>query len=88
MRREQGLRLQVEPRVDWFAILADLQRKGLPVSAVALQIGVPRTTLLGYKQGAEPKHADGERLVGLWVQITEHARDRVPMTSCPPWLER
>lgn len=88
MRREQGLRLQVEPRVDWFAILVGLQRCGLSAAAVAIQTTIPRTTILGYKQGAEPKHADGERLIALWAGITGNDRKRVPMTSCPEWLER
>jgi len=57
-----------EKRVDWFQILADLRRIGLTDVVVAEQTGIPRTTLLGYKQGAEPKHADGERLLAFWRQ--------------------
>lgn len=81
-------RLQTTSRVDWFAILIDLNRRGIPTSSLTGIIGVPKGTILGWKQGAEPNHADGERLVGLWLRMTEKPRTDVPMTACPVWLDR
>lgn len=88
MRREQGLRLQTEARVDWFAMLDALNRRGIPTATVAALTTIPKSTILGWKQGAEPKHADGERLVQLWMQVTDLCREHVPMTRCPLFLER
>lgn len=67
-------------RVDWFRVLADLQRHGFSISAVCLSIEVPKATLLGWRNlDAEPRHADGERLVQLWSRVTERPRDEVPL---------
>lgn len=81
-------RLQTTTRVDWFGVLTDLNRRGLTTVTIAQLVTAPRATVLGWKQGAEPNHADGERLVGLWVRITGNARESVPMTACPAWLDR
>ncbi|MFT3806094.1 hypothetical protein [Arenimonas sp.] len=87
MRREQQQRLQTESRVDWFAILDALNRRGLNTTMIAVEVEIPRATILGWKQGREPCHADGERLVGLWLRMTGEARDALPMTNRPPWLD-
>lgn len=72
-------RLAADPdRVDWFGVLLGLQRAGLPVSSVSDQLAIPRSTILGWKQGAEPKFADGEALIGLWVRVTGGNQERVP----------
>jgi len=68
-------------RVDWFAVLVELDRLGFPVSDVAEQIDTPRTTLLGWKQGAEPKHGDGERLLTFWSAATGKDRECLPRTE-------
>lgn len=72
-------RLQTDPdRLDWFAVLLDLQRRGLPTTLVSRQIRVPKSTVLGWKQGAEPKHVDGEALVDLWMRVTSKLRHELP----------
>lgn len=72
-------RLATDPdRVDWFGVLLALQRQGIPTASVADQLRIPRSTILGWKQGAEPKYADGEALVGLWARVTGNARVDVP----------
>lgn len=72
-------RLATEPeRVDWFQVLVDLGRCGVPASSAAAAIGIPKSTVQGWKQGAEPKFTDGEKLVALWVGITGKAAVDVP----------
>lgn len=72
-------RLATDPdRVDWFGVLLALQRHGIPTASVADQLRIPRSTILGWKQGAEPKHRDGEALVSLWASVTGQAHDDVP----------
>lgn len=53
-------------RCDWWRVILDLQMH-MSLQAIADVTGIPKGTLLGYKNtDAEPKHADGERLLGLW----------------------
>jgi len=49
---------------------------------VADHLGVPPSTLLGWKAGSEPKHVDGERLLDLWRAITKRERGDRPLTMC------
>lgn len=75
-------RLATEPdRIDWFQVLTDLARAGVPVASAALAIRVPKSTVLGWKQGAEPKFTDGERLVALWMGITSRPVEELPRTG-------
>lgn len=68
-------------RIDWFQVLTDLARAGVPVASVATAIRVPKSTILGWKQGAEPKFTDGERLVALWVGLTARPAEQLPRTG-------
>jgi len=36
---------------------------------------------VGTSQGAEPKHADGERLISLWCEVTGGNREDAPTVS-------
>lgn len=72
-------RLATDPdRVDWFQVLIDLGKRGVPVMVVSSAIGVPQSTILGWKQGAEPKFTDGEKLVALWAGITDRPVEELP----------
>lgn len=54
-------------RCDWWRVIQDLQMHGMSMEAIAEITFIPKSTLMGYKnQDAEPKHADGERLLALW----------------------
>lgn len=66
-------------RVDWFAIIADLNRQGIHTNALDAYCGVTRHKASYYKQGGEPKHDDGERLIGLWIGITGKTREQLPV---------
>ena len=66
------------PRINWFRVLQDLQEHHMPVIAVAKNINLPKSTILGWKQDAEPRHGDGELLLALWVKVTGKPRDKAP----------
>lgn len=68
-------------RVDWFMVLADLQRFGFSNVSVAHQVDVPRSSLATYKEGSEPSHAVGEKLIAFWCACTARTRDELPMTQ-------
>lgn len=67
--------------VDWFRVIVDLEREGYGATTVALSIAVPKTTLLGWKQGSRPRFEEGNLLIDLWARVLEKGRDQVPMIS-------
>lgn len=59
--------LAPDQRLDWWRILEDLRMHRMTLEAISEATGIPKSTLLGYKNlQAEPKHADGERLLAVW----------------------
>ena len=63
-------RLALSTRTDWFRVLRDLQYGGCPNSDVAAYLQIPPSTVRGWKDGAEPNHHDGSRVLELWQAIT------------------
>ncbi len=72
-------------RIDWFQVISDLGPRGFPSQLVADSIGVAKSTLLGWKQGAEPKHGDGERLAAFWCRVMDRPRDALPKVAGDAW---
>lgn len=67
-------------RTDWFRVLMDLQLRMFPNTRVALILDVAPSTLRGWKQGAEPTHYDGSRLLELWADVLGKPLSARPMT--------
>ncbi|UWX04609.1 hypothetical protein H1235_07960 [Pseudoxanthomonas sp. NC8] len=62
------IRIDTDPnRIDWFRVLADLQRAGVPMQSLSRLLHIPYSTIAGWRQGSEPKFIDGERLLQAWV---------------------
>jgi hypothetical protein len=67
-------------RVDWFRVMAELQGCGYNIANIAAAIRVPKSTMMGWRNlSAEPRHADGERLVELWMEVLDLPRDALPL---------
>lgn len=66
-------------RVDWFRVLADLQRAGFSLKMLHELTGIPRSTLGGYRTGSEPGHYRGEQLLAFWCAAMKRERHEVPM---------
>lgn len=71
--------------VDWFTVITTLLRSGYSLASVSDAVGVARTTLIGWKQGAEPRYTEGERLVRFWCEITGKDRTQLPMVTPGDW---
>lgn len=71
-------------RVDWFRLIDDLKRAGKSLYDAGEATGIPTSTIYGYKEGAEPKHSDGEVLIGYWLRVTGMHRADVPITTAGP----
>lgn len=71
--------LPTHVRVDWFRLLDDLKRAGNSLYDIEGKIEIPKSTLIGYKQGSEPKHCDGEKLITFWCKVTCRHRTEIPL---------
>lgn len=69
-------------RIDWKAAILQMHAKGCSLEDMALFVGVSSTTVWGWKNiDAEPKHADGERLLSMWAHVTGQSLDQAPRTG-------
>jgi hypothetical protein len=76
---------RADVHVDWFRVLADLQYAGCSNSEAALFLNIPLSTLRGWKDGSEPRHCDGVRLVSLWAEIIGKPREDAPVVDKYDW---
>ena len=79
--------------VDWPRLLGDLAyllgdelpgttaREPAPLGTLAEFLAVPRSTLRGWLDGAEPRHNDGEALLLLWAGLAGKAPVFAPLVS-------
>lgn len=52
-------------RINWFRVVCDLNRAGWTDRRIAKEIGVSGVSISYYKQGREPLHHNGEKLLTL-----------------------
>lgn len=71
--------------IDWFQVITALSRKGYSMQALADELMVARTTLIGWRQGAEPPHSGGDRLLILWSHATGLERRQAPTVTIDDW---
>lgn len=69
---------------DWPAVIEQLRRAGLSFQAISQHTDLPKSTLIGYRDGSVPKHHDGEKLIELWCGATNHTRSQLPRTRIFP----
>lgn len=70
-----------DTRVDWFRVLVQLQAEGYSLHGVAFFIGIPKSTLIAYKQGMQPSYNVGARIIQCWAEVTGNDPAKVPMIS-------
>ena len=79
------------PPIDWPHLLHDMAyllgdelpgtsaREPAPLGTLAAFLAVPRSTLRGWLEGAEPRHNDGEALLMRWCTRTGKAPAFAPL---------
>jgi ribosome-binding protein aMBF1 (putative translation factor) len=72
-----------DPRqIDWAQVVEDIRAAGLSARRIAASIGVPRSTIQGYKHlDAEPRYEAGARLLQLWETRTGRPRSEAPIMA-------
>lgn len=68
-------------RVDWFRLLTELKQVGYSLYAVSHFTEIPKGSLNSYKQGTQPPHHKGVRLVEFWAQALGKDVTEVPMVD-------
>ncbi|MBT0726806.1 hypothetical protein HGT73_05315 [Rosenbergiella australiborealis] len=66
-------------KIDWFRVITDITRKGIPLQAIAKELDVSKSAIIGWKQGAAPNHHTGEALINFWCYVTHHERPELPV---------
>jgi len=67
-------------RVNWAMVVADLQRHGHTLRQVAYTIDVDHSTLSKTRY-SDMRHATGERLISLWMNVTGEPREALPLSD-------
>lgn len=65
---------------DWFIIISDLKKK-YTLLQLEEKTNIPYTTIHNWKQGGEPKHSKGEKLISLWCEVTGKSRNELPVVN-------
>ena len=65
-------------RIDWFRVLVQLQAEGYTLHSIAYFTGIPKSSLLSYKQGTQPIYNTGLTLIRCWSEATGQQPDQVP----------
>lgn len=69
-------------KVDWFRVLKSLNRPGYSVQQITDETGVAKSTLLGGKREAKPRHSSGKALFALWCSVLSRDRSQLPFITC------
>jgi len=74
-------RRDTDVRVDWFRLLNQLKDEGYSLYGVSHFTGIPKSTLIGYKNGSQPSYHQGVSLLQFWSQATGKELADVPTIS-------
>jgi transposase-like protein len=55
-------------RRNWFAIVRDLMRVGIPMAEVARRVGRDPTTVQAWTEGGEPRESDARIVLALYAK--------------------
>lgn len=67
-------------RTDWLRVVTDLREKGYSQAEIAKRAAISEPSLRSWKEGHEPLHDAGHRLLEIWVKVTGKAYNDRPMT--------
>lgn len=68
-------------RVDWFRLLGQLKDEGYSLYDLSFFTEIPKSTLVGYKNGSQPPYHQGLCLIQFWAEATGNPIGEVPMVS-------
>lgn len=66
-------------RISWFRLFNEMKVNGWSLYRIEAHLHIAKSTLIGWKEGVEPRHADGEKLIELWQEVTSQTRGELPL---------
>lgn len=69
------------PPIDWNAVFLALRNEGYTTHDVGSLTGIPRSTIVSWMAGHEPRHQDGETIIAFWGEVTQLPRESLPQRS-------
>jgi hypothetical protein len=75
-----------ESVVDWFTIITQLGRYGIHYQQIALEIGTSKTAVHNWKMGSQPTYILGEKLIDLWLRVTQQDKSVLPRVTHDDWM--
>lgn len=67
------------PPIDWNRLFLILRGEGYTLYDIAAYTRIPKSTLIGWMQGSEPRHQDGETIIRFWSEATQMPREALPV---------
>lgn len=67
-----------DEKIHWFRVIVDISCGGYTAASIGAAIGMSKSTVLNWKQGADPRFEEGLRLIDLWKQVTGKGQESVP----------
>lgn len=65
-------------RTDWFRVLVDIRKAGSYDARLAREIGVCKSAICAWKQGAQPRAENQQKLIGMWEMATGRHANEAP----------
>lgn len=76
-----GIKQEPVERVDWFRMLTQMQAEGYSLHGLVYFCGIPKSSLIAYKNGMQPSYNVGKTLIRAWSEITGQDQADVPTIS-------
>jgi hypothetical protein len=62
-------------KTDWFKVITALERSGMSQEKIGKAVGRDHTMICRYKEGTEPKHSVGERILEMYRSLTGNSAE-------------
>lgn len=78
--------LKKNERIDWFRVIVDIERSGWSLRKLGAEVGVPHSTLQGWKlEHGRPKFEESVRVIVVWGERTKLPVEQVPRKNMYAW---
>lgn len=71
-------RAHFDEKIDWFRVIVELcYSHGYTHETIAAAVGLSKSSVQNWKNGASPKFEEGNRLIELWARVTGKGQETV-----------
>lgn len=74
-----NLTLDKNELIDWFRVITDIERAGIPTRKLAEALDIPPSTMMGWKlDQCRPRFEEALRVLNAWCKVTRKRFDAAP----------